>query len=744
MVRNMKNRGNSHGYDILFNESLMYYREDEVKKHSEIKNIQKARIGFYYLVFELLFGENQRYDVNSHIIDDDFSEQVKGVINKDLGVDAVYVDETEKIIYLLNFKFREKFQSSAKHPKYDEVRSVETFLSNLIHDEELEKLKSGDNVDQYKDTIKKIEVLKNLFNEDNYSMVLYMVTNDNTTVHNDEPGIRAFKKQFEWLEIRDYNLSDIQKELEIHSPDNEAVLELDNKLVLEHNIAYTSTKSYIIELDLTHILRITSTDEKLRKSPRFDNEADLMSLELDFDILFDNVRDYLGNNKINKKIAKTLSEESENFFLYNNGLTITAETITAEAVKFNNSTKLTLKNYQVVNGGQTLRSIYQYKNDKSQDVDNVMNSLVNSSVLVRLLATSTDEELTSKISEYTNSQNPIKELDLRSVDRIQRVIEKRLDQENIHYQRKRGRGRTTRRDYSHSISMEKLGQILFAFEGRPESAGNSKSQIFSDNYYPILFNEDPKLLETIIEQIKIYDKVGLEYSQIGYDYYDQKAYYIIYLKRCLPKKDLSACIDILEKNLKSYVTDKETPEAKKLLQAGFKNQLNESIKGYNGKISGKLVKKDKKSKIESKEVGKKFLNKQEFWDGFHQYLDGLEGFPFNLPKKIPSSYFTVSNVDDVNLKCEFSVGASTIGLLFGKKNNQEYYNFLLKNLDLLKEKTNLDVVIREWNPNNKNNIQGIKVSISNFGTKHPDTTDIAYKSLSKNLLSIYTIISDLK
>ena len=40
----------------------MYYREDEVKKHSELKNIQKARIGFYYLVFELLFGENQRYE----------------------------------------------------------------------------------------------------------------------------------------------------------------------------------------------------------------------------------------------------------------------------------------------------------------------------------------------------------------------------------------------------------------------------------------------------------------------------------------------------------------------------------------------------------------------------------------------------------------------------------------------------------------------------------------------------------
>lgn len=602
----MGNLGNSHGYDILYKESLVYYREDEVKKNSELNAIQKARIGFYYLVFELLFGETQRYDVNSYIIDDDFSDQVKGTTNKDLGIDAVYVDETEKTIYLLNFKFRGKFQRSSNKPKYDEVRSAETFLNNLMHKEEFEKLKSRNDVEQYRKTINKIEKLKNLNDEDNYRIVLYMVTNDNSTVHNDDPGIQAFAKQFEWLEIRDYNLANIQKELEIHSPDNEAVLELDNRLVLEHNIAYTSTKSYIIELDLTHILRITNTNEALRKAPRLEEGSDLMTMELDFDILFDNVRDYLPNSKINKKIAKTLSKESQNFFLYNNGLTITAETITAEAVKFNNSTRLTLKNYQVVNGGQTLRSIYLYKNNTKEDIDTVLKNLVNSSVLVRLLATNTDEELTSKISEYTNSQNPIKELDLRSVDRIQRVIEKRLDQENIHYQRKRGRGRTTKRNYVYSISMEKLGQILFAFEGKPESAGNSKSQIFSDSYYPILFNEEPKLLETIIEQIKIYDKVGLEYSKTSYDYYDQKAYYILYLYRCFPKKDILYCIDFLEENLKNYVTDKETTEAKKLLQAKFKHQLNESIQDSGGKISGKLVKKNNKSVREGKKAQKSF------------------------------------------------------------------------------------------------------------------------------------------
>ena len=158
----MGNLGNSHGYDILYNESLVYYREDEVKKNSELNAIQKARIGFYYLVFELLFGETQRYDVNSYIIDDDFSDQVKGTTNKDLGIDAVYVDETEKTIYLLNFKFRGKFQRSSNKPKYDEVRSAGTFLNNLMHKEEFEKLKSRNNVEQYRETINKIEKLNNL------------------------------------------------------------------------------------------------------------------------------------------------------------------------------------------------------------------------------------------------------------------------------------------------------------------------------------------------------------------------------------------------------------------------------------------------------------------------------------------------------------------------------------------------------------------------------------------------------
>lgn len=70
-----------------------------------------------------------------------------------------------------------------------------------------------------------------------------------------------------------------------------------------------------------------------------------------------------------------------------------------------------------------------------------MLALADASVLVRLLVTSKDEELTSKISEYTNSQNPIKEIDLRSVDKIQLKIERRLEQEGIQYRRKRGGGK---------------------------------------------------------------------------------------------------------------------------------------------------------------------------------------------------------------------------------------------------------------------------------------------------------------
>ncbi|HFI0038075.1 TPA: AIPR family protein [Streptococcus suis] len=633
-------RANSHDYDIVFNESL-HYANEYLGRDIHENNIEKARIGFYYLVFDLLFEVKDRHDADSYIIDDHFSDLVKKKTNIDLGVDAVLIQEEEKKVYLFNFKFRKQFRQSAKAPKYEEIRSAEPFLTLVENDEEFNKFKERSDFEKHSDTYKKIEEIRELIQQDNFSFYLYMVTNDLSNIDEDDPGTMPFKRNYPWITLVSYNLSSIAKEIALTSPENRAIIEVENTSLLEHNVPYTNSKSYITEMSLIDVARISSTDLDLRERTSINNIEEILNLELDFDILFDNVRDYLGSNKINKKITKTLSEEPYNFFLFNNGLTVIAEDIKSEPIKLNKSTSLTLKNYQVVNGGQTLRSIYQFKNNnRIKNETDFIDSLSNATVLVRLLVTSSNEELINKISEFTNSQNPIKEIDLRSVDNIQLKIERRLDQENIRYERKRGKGRNFSKKYDYTVSMERLGQILFSYEGKPESAANNKSKIFSD-YYEKLFNDDKDLLEKIIQQIKLYKEIGEKYKQVDHEYYEQKAYYILYLKRCLPKLSVENSIELLEKFLKDYVPDKETTEARKFLQPKFRKEIDGKIGELGGTIKGSLIKhsqrkekRQKKQKVsESKLV---YTENDHQQDKDIQILEYYENFKKRLIKQFPN------------------------------------------------------------------------------------------------------------
>src|SRR4029079_4998150 len=77
--------------------------------------------------------------------------------------------------------------------------------------------------------------------------------------------------------------------------------------------------------------------------------------------LFDsNVRDYLGENKVNEDIAASLENELvPDFWWLNNGITI----LTTKAVI--NGKNMQMQDIQVVNGLQTTETIYRHFNSGS-------------------------------------------------------------------------------------------------------------------------------------------------------------------------------------------------------------------------------------------------------------------------------------------------------------------------------------------------------------------------------------------
>lgn len=122
-------------------------------------------------------------------------------------------------------------------------------------------------------------------------------------------------------------------------------------------------------------------------------------------LLEQNVRVFLQTrSNVNKGIKRTLENEPELFFSFNNGITATAEAITTE--ESDEGLVITgLENLQIVNGGQTTASVYaayKAKHDLSRAYVQMKLSIVSPEAA---------KELVPRISEYANSQNKVSAAD---------------------------------------------------------------------------------------------------------------------------------------------------------------------------------------------------------------------------------------------------------------------------------------------------------------------------------------------
>jgi hypothetical protein len=147
-----------------------------------------------------------------------------------------------------------------------------------------------------------------------------------------------------------------------------------------------------------------------------------------------NIRRYLGlhGNRVNEGIAQTLrnEEERENFYFYNNGVTVVCTQFQHNALQGEHwSVKLT--GMQVINGGQTCRTIQQVLREEKVEG-------AGAEVLIRIYELPRGEEdLVRTVTYATNSQNPVDLRDLRSNDAIQKKLDLSMEQLGYRYRRQR-------------------------------------------------------------------------------------------------------------------------------------------------------------------------------------------------------------------------------------------------------------------------------------------------------------------
>ena len=77
-------------------------------------------------------------------------------------------------------------------------------------------------------------------------------------------------------------------------------------------------------------------------------------------LLEKNIRRYLGKNVINEQISQTLlsGDKRQNFFFFNNGITLICEKFSYNGLQERNW-NVKMKRLQIINGGQTCKTIYQ-------------------------------------------------------------------------------------------------------------------------------------------------------------------------------------------------------------------------------------------------------------------------------------------------------------------------------------------------------------------------------------------------
>lgn len=139
-------------------------------------------------------------------------------------------------------------------------------------------------------------------------------------------------------------------------------------------------------------------------------------------LLEQNIRSFLQfTGKINKGIRKTILEESHMFLAFNNGIAATAEEIRltdmpdikGKAIEY-------VKNFQIVNGGQTTASIYHTWKKNNADISKIF-------VQLKLTIIKDREnfgEIVGRIAEYANTQNKVSASDLSSNRENHVILEK--------------------------------------------------------------------------------------------------------------------------------------------------------------------------------------------------------------------------------------------------------------------------------------------------------------------------------
>jgi len=457
--------------------------KEQVTELTSNQKYQNDGTAFGHFAIKECFNKIIDFEYDGNDFDQFIKDHIVDMAN-DLGNDAIFTNQNNNEILVFQFKY-----SKNQLLNTDEIKKNKKFIDWILQLNG-EELKANPKLRKVIDEEINPILTKENLHQNNYYITFYYIDND--FIGNIKTDIKALYTNYIDkdinFDIRYYNfqeLEDLYDDIEI--PKNEVNLKIAENEYFKKKTTYFDGKETEIETLVTSILANSL-------KPIIEDKKEL--------ILALNVRYYKGENEINTKIKKEYSKgEKSNFWILNNGINGVCEDF---EILDDNSLKI--KNFQIVNGGQTAKTLTRIVNDLPDNVQILMK-------LTKIKDKTQISRISMDIAVASNSQNAISARDLHSGDRIQTKIFKHLDEVGIFYDKKDGEWATVnKRKYKNPFGKSPmhlkirnldLGVAYLSFYLQiPISTVGRHKLVFSEIYYDKIFdmtkNEDEQFYKLIL------------------------------------------------------------------------------------------------------------------------------------------------------------------------------------------------------------------------------------------------------
>jgi hypothetical protein len=456
--------------DRLRNEAPDSYKSYKPNKGDEEGLIKARSLAFIHLLLKVKFGITDFLSRHQLVTDG----------KQDGGLDAYFIDDERKRLYLIQSKFRNNAENfNNKSITADELIKIDVSRITKGCEEDSRCVPYNSKIKEFQSKIREIRDIAK------YEFIVLLLGNV-------------------------YRLSDEQIRRVI---DNSCYEIFDAKSAYEKLIFPLATGTYydpeeiIIKLELSQ-----------KESPRLNQKIETdfgqfnvtaifvptkeigrVLLQYKNAILKYNPRNFLSFKKesVNADIRSSIIDQnSNNFAILNNGITLLSENVSiSESTGKQNEGQLILTKPQILNGGQTaftLSSIYEDFKHKSE------NPLDGKEVLLKIItpiseAESVDPKFIELISNATNQQNEVSEADRRSNHDIQISIQQKIYMDyGYFYERKSGEFYDGIRDgiIDKDLVVNRLTFIkaYWAFLGEPAAARRTSEKLLfkEEKFYSLL------------------------------------------------------------------------------------------------------------------------------------------------------------------------------------------------------------------------------------------------------------------